>query len=155
MEIINQQDFSNYTKKELTAKAKSQASEDVDQGLIDPLKNYLYAKTLINYLTAYANEIHEAAIQEYDQFGEKDVSLLNRTITKSETGVKYDFSNSNHPKLKSLVAEQEKITSDIKEVEKMLKGLNEPMTIIDEDTGEMTEIKPPVKRSTTKIKVTY
>ena len=152
---IKEKDFSKYSKKQIVELAKSNANEDVEIGVKSTLSMYLFSKTLIEYLTAYNENIHEAAMSEYDEHGEKELNLHGRKITKFEAGTKYDFSNCNHPKLDALTVKEKEVKSESDGVKKFLKSLSEKTTIIDEESGEVIELYPPIKKSKTTIKVSY
>ena len=65
-------------------------------------------------------------------------------------GVKYDYSNCNHPRLNDIYNQIEALDKERKEIEKFLQSIKASMVIADESTeGEMITIYPPVKKSTT------
>jgi hypothetical protein len=70
-------------------------------------------------------------------------------IEVKETGVRYDYSNCNYPKLKELQEKKKELETEIKDAEEFLKSIKDKMTILDEETGEMTTIYPPVRMSST------
>lgn len=72
----------------------------------------------------------------------------------SEVGVKYDYSICNHPQWKRLVEKEKEIADKRKNIEKYLQGLRDKEEYIDPDTGELCEIYPPKRTSTTTIKIT-
>lgn len=75
------------------------------------------------------------------------------TFTKKEAGAKYDFSNCNHPKWNELANYQSQIKDDMKSIEVTLKTIKEPITIVDESTGNIVQVNPPIKSSKTIIEV--
>jgi hypothetical protein len=75
------------------------------------------------------------------------------TYMKKEAGAKYDFSNCNHPKWIELNLYQSQIKDDMKSIETTLKTIKEPITIVDESTGSVVQVNPPIKSSKTIIEV--
>jgi len=68
----------------------------------------------------------------------------------TEMGVKYDFSECNHPRLTEIVKAIDKLNEERKEIEAFLKTVKKSMVIADESTGgEEVTIYPPSKKSTT------
>lgn len=74
---------------------------------------------------------------DYQKFGVK--------ISEGMTGVSYDFSTCSDAIWDNLSADVEKGKELLKERETFLKSITKKLTIVDEDTGDITEINPPVK----------
>lgn len=92
--------------------------------------------------------IKEDVLEEMYKYAKAEkISSLGASLEIFEAGTKYNFENCNHPHL----AELEQQVTDIKV---FLKALKESMTIINESTGEIVTIHPPIKTSTTSYKVT-
>lgn len=145
----------NYSKKELIKKAKNDASNEVESGLIDPLHRYLLAKGAIDYLNQYTNSIHDSAFDEYTKHSKKEISMIGRKISSSEFGTSYDYSNCNHPKLKEMEDQFILLKQKIDDIKSTLKSLKESITMVDDETGEVYKVNPPLKKSTTKLKIVY
>jgi hypothetical protein len=75
------------------------------------------------------------------------------TYMKKEAGAKYDFSNCNHPKWIELSQKENEIKEQKKEIETTLKTIKAPMTIVDNETGDIISVNPPIKSSKTIIEV--
>lgn len=81
---------------------------------------------------------------------EQIVALGGYDVKISEMGVKYDYSDCNHPRLTEIIAGIDKLNEERKEIENFLKALKKPMSITDESTGgEEVTVYPPSKKSTT------
>jgi hypothetical protein len=81
---------------------------------------------------------------------EQIVALGGYEVKISEMGVKYDYSECNHPRLIEVIAGINKLNEERKELENFLKALKKPMSIADESTGgEEVTVYPPSKKSTT------
>jgi hypothetical protein len=96
----------------------------------------------VNELSAYGSEANQGVV------------INNVTLKLMEAGVKYDFAACNHPDWNSIVAKENKLADQRKEIEAMLKTLKSGQTIVDEETGEVIRITPPVKSSKTTVQVT-
>jgi hypothetical protein len=75
------------------------------------------------------------------------------TYMKKEAGAKYDFSNCNHPKWIELSQKENEIKEQKKDIETTLKTIKAPMTIVDNETGDIISVNPPIKSSKTIIEV--
>ena len=100
--------------------------------------------------------IKDAVIQECEKYGKgESPGYLGAVIQIKETGVKYDFSVCNDPVYERLVEERKIIDEQCKEREKYLKTLSKSKTEIDEDTGDIFQLFPPAKQSTTSYSITF
>lgn len=93
------------------------------------------------------------AREEAEKYGAK-FELKGAKIELAETGAKYDYSNCNDSIYNDLLIKQTEIDQQVKERETFLKAIKDKLTIVNEDSGEITEIYPPVKSSNSSIKVT-
>lgn len=66
-------------------------------------------------------------------------------IISGETGVKFDFTHCEDPEWDELKGCEELISSQLKERETFLKTVTKSITLVKEDSGEVYEIKPPVR----------
>jgi hypothetical protein len=100
-------------------------------------------------------QIRAEVVDELERYGsEAKVGVVKSGITfkLKETGVKYDYSNSRlwNEKNEQMNAYKE----DMKALESQLKALKGRQTIVDEETGEVYENHPPIKKSKTSVEVT-
>lgn len=72
----------------------------------------------------------------------------------AETGVGYDYSMCNHPRYNKLVEDIEKLQKEKKNLEEILKNIKGSMTIVDEESGEIIKLMPPIRISTDGFKAT-
>jgi hypothetical protein len=79
--------------------------------------------------------------------------MFGAVATTSEMGVKYDYESCNDIELIILKENVERTTEMLKSREKWLRSLTKPENIVD-GNGEIVTITPPIKRSTTTLKVT-
>lgn len=76
-------------------------------------------------------------------------------VEVKEAGAKYDYSNCNDKVYFDLIEEEKELSERIKARETFLKSIKESESILNEDTGEVTKIYPPVKKSTTSPTFTF
>jgi hypothetical protein len=74
-------------------------------------------------------------------------------FAQKEAGVKYDFSNCNYSKYNDLMDQKRAIEEEIKKMETFLKSISEAFEIINNETGEVEQIYPPIRKSTTIIEI--
>lgn len=144
----------NPTTKEQAEVFANKLTEEVLQGEVNPLELHVKMSAMQKAFDAVKKNIASLVLEEAQKYGEKSFEAMNAKIEIQELGVKYDFSGCGDYEWEMLDA-REKATSDAKkEREKFLKSLTKSMTIVNEGTGEIEMVRPPVKSSTTGIKVT-
>jgi hypothetical protein len=133
--------------KEEINKFTEQVQAEVINGEVDPYKFQGIINALVKGLQG-ALEHNLANLDtntKYEAYGFK--------FTPKEAGTRYDFSKCNHPALIELTNRKKEIEGSIKEIETTLKSITKPLTIVDDATGEMVEVYPPMKTSKTIIEV--
>lgn len=148
-------DVLSMSKKDLLTHAKEEAEKDIEEGYINLLEVYLENKSAIDFLTDYNKSIKKEVINDFDRYCEKQVLINGRKVSTKETGVKYDFSKCNYPELETYEVSIKKDTDYLNKLKEFVKKLNKPIDVLDEETGEVYTVKPPLKTSTTTIAITY
>lgn len=134
------------------AEFTNQVLIDYEDGKWDLMKLHSAIKNLSMILDTLSEAIKPDLIdlagqskEGYTGFGFK--------ITSMEGGVKYDFSKTNDHIYSSLLSLKKKAEADLKEREKFLKTIPyDGASLIDEDSGEIVKIYPPIKSSITTVK---
>lgn len=72
-----------------------------------------------------------------------------------ETGTKWNYENCNDPVYRDLTEKSGAMKDMIKGREAFLKSLKESMTIVDDTTGEVVMVAPPMKTSKTIVEVKF
>ena len=127
-------------------------SNSVDAGLIDPLHLVAKLDFLSKAAAAAKKSILEDAILELDKHG-KEATIYSATMKTTEAGVKYDFSNSDIWNDQQAVVEAALISR--KAIEAQLKTIKTSVEQANTETGVVEMLNPPIKSSTTTIKITY
>lgn len=99
-------------------------------------------------------DFKEAILNEAERYGEKTIKAYNAQFQIKETGVKYDYSQCNHPLLERLNSTIEDLTEQKKTIENLLKNIKVPTKYIDTETGEEVELMPAFRTSTTQVVTT-
>jgi hypothetical protein len=99
-------------------------------------------------------EIEDAVSKEYAKHGQKTLKWNGADIVEKETGTRYDYSGCSDAKLVELKQAETLAAEARKDREAFLKTLKEPVTLVDESTGAIETVNPPVKMSKTSICVT-
>jgi len=127
----------------------------VDEGVINPLELKVALKGF-EKLIEHLKKVDEMAYDEALKYDGKVFNFHGATIEKSESlGVKYDYSNCNHPEYTTLLTQLEPLLKRKSEIEKELQGMKKKMTVVNEETGEIVEVYPPIKRSSNGLKISF
>ena len=135
--------------------AKEHAQEFVNkviEGHASSLESLVVLEYLSQVLDDAKAQIRAIATDELSVYGEEakaGVSIKGVLLQVKEVGTRYDFGNtSNWVELK---AQEDAIAERRKELEAVLKTLTRSMTNVNEETGEITSMFPPVKTSKTSV----
>ena len=147
---------------ELSTQSQKLLVESLAKRVEDGEESAINVAAKIKFFTDSLKEVSERIkpmlideISRYDK-SEKPVAYGFYQCEVKEMGVKYDYSNCNHPRLNEVVSQIEKLDKERKEIEKFLQSVKASMAIADESTeGEMITIYPPIKKSTTTPVFTY
>jgi hypothetical protein len=125
-----------------------QIADQVTEGNISPIKMAVKLSFMENTILEAKKNIKESFINDVYKYSKgESISSLGAKIEQAEVGVSYNYEDCGH-------MEYDLICRKKKEIEAFLKALKEPMTIVDEESGEITKIYPPVRRSTSSAKIT-
>src|SRR3990167_2316631 len=114
----------------------------VDNGDVNPLSALALLKVYETIVTTARKEIMEQALKERAKYGKGECSVLGFKITEMESGVTYDYTGCCDPQWDADNKNIEYIKIGMKERETFLKALKEPITVVDEMTGEAVKIFP-------------
>lgn len=122
---------------------------------------YLYATERISAMKEYCDAIREdkdfieGVRQEVELHGKMTETKNKTKVELAEVGTKYDFSVCNDAEYVSLLEKLEQAKSNLEVRKDFLKGIpTKGIEVVNEDTGEVSKIYPPVKTSSSSFKVT-
>lgn len=125
--------------------------QELSMGVINPLDLKVYQKSIEKVFENIKPVYDQCAREEAEKYG-KNFTYKGLNIELAENGTKYDYSICKDPVLKRLeeVFEQAKKARDDRQ--KFLKGIKGSIHVVDEDTGDVVKVFPPLKTSTSGIK---
>jgi len=129
---------------------------DVTDGNIDPLKAEVIVCNLESVCKKYRADqrVKDAVMREAEKYHKDELqNLYNAKFQIKEVGTKYDYTGCGHPKYNTLCAQIEILQSQKKEIETELKLKSKMWVFVDAETGEVAEVFPPAKTSTTQVVV--
>lgn len=146
-------DSESYTKERVNNIVQN-TLDQLQIGTLSALDIKLRLKFFENIVKEFGKtSLDKFAREEAEKYGAK-FDLKGAKIELAETGSKYDYSKCNDTVYNDLITEQTILDGKVKDRETFLKAIKDKLTIVNEDSGEITEIYPPVKSSTSSIKVT-
>lgn len=125
----------------------------VQGGEINPLTVLVQLRAMAKASERILKEIDANIMAEADKYSEKAFDFMGNTITKAEHGTKYDYSNCGDPIYNRLLRVATEASEQLKERETFLKAITKPFSFLDESTGEVFLISPPVKKSKSGLNV--
>lgn len=120
--------------------------EEIKEGRVDPLKLLMHQKAIEKVFDNIKSDLRSASIDIAEKYGKGKFVLHGANFEVKEMGVKYDYKHCNDK-------QWEKLEKDKKDRETFLKSLTAPLSIVDEETGEVVTVNPPLKTSTTTVAV--
>jgi hypothetical protein len=140
----------------LTGKLQVKALEEaftfqIEEGYTNPLEFTIRAKMLMEALNTTIDKTKDLAMTEQSRYG-KTANIYGAEVTQVESGIKVDYSVCNDPEYQILQEEYEIARKNLMERQIFLRSIKEPMTIVTRD-GEVVTINPPIKSSTTTLRV--
>ncbi len=130
-----------------------QIIESVKNGEANPLEVLIMFRAFEKVSKRVLSEIHDNVLTESEKHPEKTFDYHGNKLSKAEVGVQYDFTVCGDPLHDRLDAEFNTAKSNLDERKKFLKSLTKPLKVVDEESGEYIEIKPPFKTSTSTVTV--
>lgn len=143
-----------HTSKADIARYVEQVVSEIKGGVMNPLTAKLYIKSLQKSLKEIEEQIDDDVMSEAGKYVEQSFEYRGAQIDKVELGTKYDFTNCNDKEWNELDMNIKELSEKKKIVEGFLKSLKEPINLFNENTGETWTVSPPIKTSTSGIKVT-
>lgn len=97
--------------------------------------------------------ISDAIMDEADKYEGKTFDFDGHALSIREAGARYDYSNCGDPYMDDYLEEMKSLKAKIKDREAFLKAIKDKATIVDERTGDVAEVYPPSKTSTTSLTI--
>lgn len=127
--------------------------QSVQSGEINPLTVLIQLRAIQKASERILKEINVNIMNEADKYSEREFEFQGNKITKAEHGTKYDYAGTGDPEWEQFDAEVKIAENRRKEREGFLKAVTAPFSLLDKRTGEVIEIHPPTKKSTSGLNV--
>ena len=130
----------------------------IESGDINPLAVQVGLSAIENVIkTVKASELYkDSTLVEAEKYDSKTFNCYGAQLQIKEVGVKYDFTKCEDPIWNELNDKMEIIKASMKEREDILKRIPySGQTMVDEDSGEVYKVYPPLKTSTTSVTTTF
>ncbi len=155
MKTINEiQETKTFTKSKVSEMAQTLINE-ASNGNIDVLSTLAHLEFMSQVIENAKDEFRKKATTELDAYGvEAKTGVVKNGVTfqQKEVGVRYNFENT--PAWQVIKNQEDECANARKELEEQLKLLKGKQTILDENTGELVELYPPLKTSKTSVQIT-
>lgn len=142
------------TKSEIENQSQEIIAKINDSGEINPLKVATAMKAIETSMGIIKKGISEAVLEEAQRHEAKSFDYDGHSLQIREAGARYDYSNCNDPELDRMMVQKNNLEAKIKQRQEWLKAAPEGATVVDQETGEVYEIYPPEKSSTTAVSIT-
>ena len=127
---------------------------ELESGMIKPLDLLKQIKCFEKVIEQTKDTLLKMAREEAEKYGAKSFEYKGVKIELAEVGTKYDYSQCNDFVLAKVSEDLSKLNESKKQRETFLKSLKEPISLVDEESGDITQVLPPIKSSTSSLKVT-
>jgi len=120
-------------------------------GEINPLEVAISLKGMEAFTKSLRSDplIQDATLEELERYGGKLIHFAGAKFSIREVGVSYDYTECQDPTWDFLNEQMDKLKEKMEEREKFLKSLRKSETMVNDETGEVYTIYPPVKKSKT------
>ena len=125
----------------------------VDEGAVNALEARIRLKAIEEVVSTASSSIAKYVRDEAEKHGAKSFDYMGAKVELAETGVNYNYDVCGDQEWEELQASLKQLKADIKAREEFLKSLKKPITVANEETGEIITINPPVKTSTSGVKI--
>lgn len=126
----------------------------ISSGEISGLQFKMKQKMWESIFEACKIAVDKAARDEAETYGEKKFKTFGGEVSLIEAGTKFDYSLCNDEEYVDLLAEFEAVKTKVKDRETFLKSIKGSINIVTKH-GEAVTVFPPVKTSTSTIKITF
>lgn len=139
------------SRKDFERVGKDAANKDIEPPIdLDPVNAWIYLEKMESLIKGYKSALEENVLEAVERAG-GTIERSGATIEAAEVGIKWDHSKD--PIYNRLKSEAAEYTQALKAREKETRGLKASRTELDKETGELIEVPPPVRTSTSKFKV--
>jgi len=116
-------------------------------GDVDPLEAEVKLKAVAEAIDAIRKhgEVRHVVMMEAAKYIDKTFDVYGAQVTRKLTPARYDYEACGDPVWASLNNQINALYDERKQREKLLQALTAPQSFLDDQTGEVTLVRPPVK----------
>lgn len=130
--------------------------EQVCDGNVSVVKSVTILTALLESLDGALKRLKQDAVDELHKYPKgQQVTVNGADIQLKEAGVRYDYSNCGDTILLDMINERDELDNRIKDRQKFLRSIKDVEMVVDTRTGELCELRPPTKTSTTTFTIKY
>ena len=126
----------------------------VEGGALSPLRLKAQIKRLQDVLAQVDMATKKDQVSALEQFGKEKPVIGGYRFEMMEAGTRYDYSSCGDLLWNDLNNMSQSLSTQKSEREKFLKTLTTSLTEVNDETGEIITLNPPLKTSTTTIRIT-
>lgn len=127
--------------------------EEVKSGNESPLRVLVQLRAMEKASKQILEALREEIVTAAEKYPAKDFELWGNRLEKGSVKTEYDYSVTGDSIWERLNTDFETAKARLDDRQKFLRGLKEPMTVVDELTGEVVTIRPPQKKEVEGVKV--
>lgn len=131
-----------------------QVINEVIDGNANPLSVHIQITVIEKTLEKIKEGIEIQALGEAEKHGPKAFDHMRCRVEIKEMGTKWDFTGCTDPVWNRLRDNSVRLKEAMKEREMLLKSIHRTTHVVDEETGEIIELRPALKTSTTGLAIT-
>lgn len=124
----------------------------VKEGEVNPLRLKAMFKIMEKVAEKVDAEIKDNLLSEAGKYSEKKFNAFGFEIEKVEVATKYAYTACGDPIYNERIQKLEEAKKQVDERAAFLKALREPLTLVDDASGEVATVRPPVKKSSEGLK---
>jgi uncharacterized protein (DUF1015 family) len=132
-----------------------QVIEAVQSGEVNALELKATFKAIEKIIEKVDEATKENQVRAADKWMEKKFTAFGAEIEKAEVAVKYDYSICGDPVYDQRLKIFNEAKAQLDERQNFLKALSEPLRLVDEGSGEVALVHPPLKKSTSGLKFSF
>jgi len=127
--------------------------QSVKNGETNPLHVMIQLKAMELATERIKKEIKENVLSASEKYPGTQFEFLGNKIVKGDVHTEYDFSVCCDPVYETRKSIFDTAKTSLEERQAFLKTIKQPVTIVDEGSGEIVTLQPPLKKSTPGIKI--
>jgi hypothetical protein len=138
------------------AKLSAGILENVTEGRVGVDKQVTVLRALQEAIELTLENLKPLLVDELGKYSKGETcNVMGAKLELKEVGTKYDYSQCNDPVLIKLMEVKTDIDKQVKERQEWLRKLKSMAFVPDTETGELMEVVPPVKYSTTSYTISF